>query len=55
MFPNLLLNYDNLGPEIRFASDMVTSHIQIELIDIGEGRKRNEVANNENQIPQCNE
>ena len=46
MFPDLLLNTHNLGPEVRFAPGMVTSHIQIESVEIGEGRNRNKTANN---------
>ena len=54
MFPDLLLNLHNSSPEVRFAPDIVTSYIQIELVDIGEGRERNEFAdikrNNVNQV-----
>ena len=54
MFPDLLLNYDNFGFEVRFAPGVVTSHIQVESVEMGEGRKRNEFANvkrnNVNQV-----
>ena len=45
MFPDLLLNTHNLGPEVRFAPGLVTSHIQIESVEIGEARERNQTAN----------
>ena len=45
MFPDLLLNTHNPGPEVRFAPDNVTSDIQIECVDVGEGRNRNQTAN----------
>ena len=48
MFLYLLLNTHNLGPELRMTSGMVTSHIQIESVDIGEGWNRNYAANNKN-------
>ena len=41
MIPDLLLNFDNLGPEVRFAPGNVTSYIQAESVEIGEARKRN--------------
>ena len=41
MFPDLLLNLDNLGPEVRFTPGNVTSYIQAESVEIGEARKRN--------------
>ena len=49
MFPDLLLNFDNISFEVRFAPGVVTSHIQVESIEMGEGRKRNKITNNENQ------
>ena len=52
MFPDLLLNTHNLGPEVRFAPLAVTSDIQIESVEMGEDRKSNYLANEENQIPQ---
>ena len=53
MFPDLLLNTYNLGPERRFTPGMVASYIQVESVEMGEGWKRNQTANNEDQIPQC--
>ena len=44
MFPDLLLNTDNLVPEVRFAPLDVTSHLQIELVEVGEARERNNTA-----------
>ena len=52
MFPDLLLNAHNLGPEVRFASLNVTSYVEIESIKMDEGWKRNHTANNEEQNPQ---
>ena len=52
MFPDLLLNTHNLGSELRFAPLDVTSDIQIESVEMGEARKRNHTANNEEQNPQ---
>ena len=49
MFPDLLLNIHDFGPELIFAPGMVASHIQVESVKMGEGRQRNEIANNENQ------
>ena len=49
MFPDLLLNIADVGPELIFAPGMVTSNIQVESVEMGEGRERNEIANNENQ------
>ena len=46
MIPDLLLDNDNLVPEVRFAPGMVTSDIQIESVDVGEGRNRNKTPNN---------
>ena len=45
MFPDLLLNADNLVPEVSFAPLDVTSHLQIELVEVGEARERNHTAN----------
>ena len=45
MFPDLLLNFDNLGLELRFAPGMVTSYIQVESVEMGEARERNHTAN----------
>ena len=44
MFPNLLLNAHNVGPELRLAPLDVTSYIQIESVEMGEGWKRNDTA-----------
>ena len=44
MFPDFLLDLHNFYPEVRFAPDIVTSYIQIELVDVGESRERNEFA-----------
>ena len=41
MFSDLLLNTHNLGPEVRFAPCIVMSDIQIESVEMGEGRNRN--------------
>ena len=45
MFHYLLLNSDNLGPEVRFTSDIVTDYIQAESEEIGEAKERNHTAN----------
>ena len=45
MVPDLLLNFDNLGPELRFAPHNVTSYLQVESVEMGEGRNRNESDN----------
>ena len=47
MFPDLLLNTNNLGLEVRLAPRNVTSYIQTESVDIGEGRYRNHTAEKE--------
>ena len=41
----LLLNFHNLGLEVRFAPLDVTSYIQIESVEMGEARERNQSAN----------
>ena len=41
MFLDLLLNFDNLVPEVKFTPDNVTSYVQIESVEMGEDRKRN--------------
>ena len=46
MILDLLLNIANLLPEVRFAPGMVTSDIQIESVDVGEGRNGNPTADN---------
>ena len=46
MFSYLLLNTHNLGSEVRFTSGMVTSHIQIESVELGEDTIRNTSAQN---------
>ena len=51
MFPDLLFILHNLGTEVRFAPGMVTSNIQIESVEMGEGRKWNHTANKEYWIP----
>ena len=51
MIFDLLLNTRNLVSEVRFAPGMVTSHIQIEPVDVGEGWNGNRTANNKNQWP----
>ena len=55
MFPDLLLNTDNLGPEVRMTPGMVTSHIQVESVEVGEGRNRNQSANNKEGRGQSSE
>ena len=45
MFPDLLLNTYNLGPEVRFAPLDVTSNIQVESVEMGEARERDHTAN----------
>ena len=52
MIFDLLLNTRNLVSEVMFAPGMVTSHIQIEPVDVGEGRNGNRTASNKNQWPQ---
>ena len=47
MFPYLLLNAHNLGLKVRLASSNVTSNIEIESVDISEGRTRNHAAEKE--------
>ena len=44
MFPDLLLNTHNLGPEVRFAPGTVTSDIQIKSVEMSEARERNQTA-----------
>ena len=44
MFPDLLLNTDNPRSEVRFAPGIVASHVQVESVEIGKGRNRNESA-----------
>ena len=41
MCSDLLLNTHNLGPEVRFAPCIVMSDVQIESVEMGEGRNRN--------------
>ena len=45
MFPDLLLNTHNLGPEVSFTPHNVTYDIQIESVEMGETRERNQSAN----------
>ena len=44
MFSNLLFNVQHFGPKVRIASLNVMSHIQIESVEVGEARERNNTA-----------
>ena len=53
MISDFLLNNANPFPEVRFAPGMVTSDLQIECVDVGEGWYRNQTTiNKECQWPQ---